>query len=203
MKAQMTSLIEENKMMQEKYKAMFEKMQQESRRKQLVIEELKSKELDDIKLERLKDELSQQIEAPYKDIVKQLEVELQKIQQEYSRIKFEIEFLKSVNEHDKQEHAGHLEQLRVKHEVEMNAMRKDRDSLREKLQETNQVEISKMKEVIRENNQLKIKLKSMMEENEEIREKVEYAETQNNSLIRNQAKVLSEFTTKISILEVR
>ena len=39
----MTSLIEENKMMQEKYKQMFEKMQQESRRKQLVIEELKNK----------------------------------------------------------------------------------------------------------------------------------------------------------------
>lgn len=30
-------------MMQEKYKAMFEKMQQESRRKQLIIEELKQR----------------------------------------------------------------------------------------------------------------------------------------------------------------
>jgi len=203
MKAQMTSLIEENKMMQEKYKAMFEKMQQESRRKQLIIEELKNKELDEIKLERLKDELSQQIEAPYKDIVKQLEVELQKIQQEYNRVKFEIEFLKSVNEHDKEEHANHLDQMKVKHDVEMNALRKDRDILREKLQETNKVEISKMKEVIRENNQLKIKLKSLMEENDEIREKLEHSETQNNSLIRNHSRVLSEFTTKISILEVR
>ena len=45
LKAQMTSLIEENKMMQEKYKSMFDKMQQESRRKQIVIEELKNKVL--------------------------------------------------------------------------------------------------------------------------------------------------------------
>jgi hypothetical protein len=39
----MTNLIDENKMMQEKYKAMYEKMQQESRRKQLMIEELKNR----------------------------------------------------------------------------------------------------------------------------------------------------------------
>lgn len=39
----MQSLVEENKIMQDKYKAMFDKMQQELRRKQLFIEELKTK----------------------------------------------------------------------------------------------------------------------------------------------------------------
>ena len=39
------------------------------------------KELDEIKLEKIKEELSQQIELPYKDIVRQLEMELQKLQQ--------------------------------------------------------------------------------------------------------------------------
>jgi hypothetical protein len=39
----MTSLIEENRMMQDKYKSMLEKMQQEIRRKQLQVEELKNK----------------------------------------------------------------------------------------------------------------------------------------------------------------
>jgi hypothetical protein len=39
----MNGLIEENKVMQEKYKSMFEKMQQELRRKQLYIEELKTR----------------------------------------------------------------------------------------------------------------------------------------------------------------
>jgi hypothetical protein len=43
LKTQMTNLIEENKIMQEKYKSMFEKMQQEIRRKQLFIEELKNR----------------------------------------------------------------------------------------------------------------------------------------------------------------
>jgi hypothetical protein len=158
--------------------------------------------LDDIKLERIKDELSIQIEAPYKDIVKQLEQELEKQQQESNKFRFELNFLKSINEHEKCEHANHVEQLKLKHDVEMNAMRKDREILREKLQQTNQVEINKIKEVMRENTQLKIKLKSMMEENDELREKIEHSETQNNSLIRNHSKVISEFTTKISILEV-
>lgn len=39
----MQNLVEENKIMQDKYKSMFEKMQQELRRKQLFIEELKTK----------------------------------------------------------------------------------------------------------------------------------------------------------------
>lgn len=64
------------------------------------------------------------------------------------------------------------------------------------------MEINKIKEVVRENNQFKIKLKSLMEENDELREKIEHTESQNNSLIRNHSKVLSDFTTKISILEV-
>lgn len=43
LRSQLTNLIEENKMMQEKYKAMLDKMQQELRRKQIIIEELKNR----------------------------------------------------------------------------------------------------------------------------------------------------------------
>lgn len=43
LKSQINSLIEENKLMQEKYKSMLEKMQQDLRRKQLSIEELKKR----------------------------------------------------------------------------------------------------------------------------------------------------------------
>lgn len=43
LKTQITTLIEDNKMMQEKYKSMLEKMQQDLRGKQLYIEELKRK----------------------------------------------------------------------------------------------------------------------------------------------------------------
>ena len=42
-KVQIASIEEDNKIIKEKYKSMFEKFQQESRRKQLTIEELKNK----------------------------------------------------------------------------------------------------------------------------------------------------------------
>ena len=44
----MTNLIEENKIMQEKYKSMFDKMQQESRRKQIIIEKISIQIIDQI-----------------------------------------------------------------------------------------------------------------------------------------------------------
>ena len=163
---------------------------------------IKLKELDDVKLDRIKEELSQQIEGPYKDIVRQLEQELQKLQEELNKQKQEAKFVKTNKEHDKNEHNNFIDQLKMKHEVELNTLRKDRDILREKLQENNQMEINRIKEVIRENNQLRIKVKSLIEENDELREKLEHTETQNNSLVRNHSKSLSDFTTKISVLEV-
>jgi len=153
-------------------------------------------------LEKIKEELSQQIELPYKDIVRQLEMELQKLQQELNKCRFEIGILKSVNEHDKSEHCNHVEQLKMKNEIELSAMRKDRDILRQKLQETNQVELNKVKDIIRENNQFKIKVKSLLEENDELREKLEHNESHNNAMVRNHSKILSDYSTKISILEV-
>jgi hypothetical protein len=158
--------------------------------------------LDEVKLERLKEDLTQEIETPYKEIVKQLENELQKLQQECNKIRFENNTLKSSSEHTKTEQNNFLDQIKMKHEIELNAIRKDRDSLRLKLQETNQAEINRVKEVVRENNQLKIKVKSLLEENEELREKLEHSEMHNNLLIRNHSKSLSDYATKISVLEV-
>lgn len=154
-------------------------------------------------MERIKEELSQQIEAPYKDIVRQLEQELQKLQQEINKLRYDNNLLKSANERDKAEHHNFIDQLRLKQDIELGAIRKERDSLRAKLQENNQSDINKIKEVIRENNQFRIKVKSLIEENEELREKLEHVESHNSLLIRNHSKVLSDQTTKISVLEVK
>lgn len=160
------------------------------------------KELDEVKLDRLKEELSQQIESPYKEIVRQLEQELQKLQSECTRLKQETNVLKSTNEHEKTEHQNYFEQLKLKQEIELSTLRKDRDILRQKLQENNQAEAIKIKEVVRENNQYKIKISSLVEENEELREKIDHIETHNNSFMRNHSKLISDLSTKISVLEV-
>lgn len=158
--------------------------------------------MDEVKLERIKEELSTQIESPYKEIVRQLESELQKLQQETIKLNYDLDFQRSVNEHDKAEHSNYVDQLKLKQEIEMNAVRKERDTLRVKLQESNQSDISKIKDVIRENNQLKIKVRSLIEENDEVRTKIDQLEVHNNSLVRNQSKLVSEYSTKISVLEV-
>lgn len=84
----------------------------------------------------------------------------------------------------------------------LNAMRKDRDMIRLKLQENNHVEANKIKEILKENGGLKIKLKALIEENEELREKLEHHESHQNSIVRNNSKVVSDLTAKISMLEV-
>lgn len=232
--------------MQEKYKAMFEKLQQELRKKQLYVEELKgkvsfqflkkyikiffihsllfSKILDDVEIEKLKDALSQQIEIPYKEIVKQLEQELQNLKQEIHKLRHENSLINATKEHDRNEQETLFEQLKLKYVVEVcklvifsktsfqinffiakfkvNAIRKDRDIIRQKLQETNQNEANKIKEVLKENNHFKIKVKSLLEENDELREKLEQKESHQNALMRSNSKALSEYSAKIAALEV-
>jgi hypothetical protein len=158
--------------------------------------------LDEIKLERIKEDLSAQIEGPYKDIVRQFEQELQKLHQELNKQRYENNFLKSSQEHEKTEHQNFAEQLKLKHDIELNAIRKERDTLRQKLQENNQSEMNKIKDVIRENNQLKIKVKGLLDENDELREKLDHLDSHNNSLVRNQSKTVTDYSTKISALEV-
>ncbi len=63
--------------------------------------------------------MSQEIEMPYKDIVKQFEFELEKMQQECNRFRYESAFLKSSNDHDKNEFQTLTEQLKMKHDIEV------------------------------------------------------------------------------------
>ena len=49
---------------------------------------------------------------------------------------------------------------------------------------------------------MKVRVKALIEENEELRQKLELTESHQNSLQRNNAKATSDYTTKISILEV-
>lgn len=114
----------------------------------------------------------------------------------------ENQMLRSINEREKNENHLLIDQLKIKHDIELGMIRRERDSLRSKLQESNQADINKIKDAIRENNQLKIKVTSFSEENEELREKLERAESQNSVLLRSHSKALSEYSTRISVLEV-
>lgn len=51
--------------------------------------------------------------------MKQFESELEKLQQECNRMRYENGFLKSSNEHDKNEFQTLAEQLKLKHEIEV------------------------------------------------------------------------------------
>jgi chromosome segregation ATPase len=83
----------------------------------------------------------------------------------------------------------------------VSAIRKDRDIMRQKLQENNFTEASKLKEISKENANLRIKLKALNEENDELREKLEHQESHQNSLVRNQTKTVSDLNTKLSASE--
>lgn len=134
--------------------------------------------------------------------MRQLEQALQAQANEIDKLRAEANLLRSTNQRDKAEHHTLVDQLKAKHDMELGVLRRERDTLRAKLQETNQAEINKIKEALRENNQLRVRVKALIEENDELREKIERAESHNNLLVRNHSKALSDFSSRISVLEV-
>ncbi len=75
--------------------------------------------MDDLKLEKLKEELGQQIEMPYKDIVKQFEQELEKLHDDCNKLRYENSYLKGSNEHEKNEFQALTQQYKMKHDIEV------------------------------------------------------------------------------------
>ena len=76
--------------------------------------------MDEVKFERLKEELTNQLEVDYKNIVKAYTIELENLKEECNKLRYETTFLKSANEHDKAEFQSLFDQIKLKHDVEVN-----------------------------------------------------------------------------------
>ena len=76
--------------------------------------------LDPKKLEMLKLQMEGETERPFREKFYQLEKELEKYRAECNSLKYEFSFVKSEYEHDRQEHQQIIEEMRLRHEAEVN-----------------------------------------------------------------------------------
>ena len=123
------------------------------------------------------------------------------MQLECDKLNYENVSMRAGGEHEKSEQANFVEQLRLKHDMETKAMRKERDALRARLQQSNDADVSRIKEVMRESQMLKTRVKALLDENDELRERLERAEAHTSSLTRQHARSLADLSSKVASLE--
>lgn len=198
---QMKEIIEEGRMMQDKYKQMLDHAQQDIAAKQGVIEELGSEVVTPQRMEIIRLQIAEEVEQPYREKFTRLDSEVEKYRSEYNKLRYEFSFLSSEYEHDKLEHKRVLDELKMQHEAEVTNLRKEREAIILKQQTDVTQDVQRVRVLQRENAQLHLKIKGLLTELEEIRAQREHLGLQSDHVTRLQTKQLTENAANVRALE--
>ncbi|CAF1112719.1 unnamed protein product [Didymodactylos carnosus] len=192
---------DENRLMQEKFKNLLDKLQTENRKKQMQIEEMKTQILDSTKLDAIRDRLSIEIEGPYKLAINQLEQQLEQYQRNETKTKYDFTLLQKEYDNLHNQNEQILQELRLKHDKELSILKKERDLLQQRFKQENTQDLNREHQVQRESQQMKLKIQTLLTEIHELKELKDHAELQSQAIQREQLKHLSETKANTGLTE--
>ncbi|KAL3976654.1 calcium binding protein 39 [Sarotherodon galilaeus] len=216
LKAEHTSLHDEYTRAQAELKRLLSDKQSEQEKLQLLLAELrgelldKARELEELhlqvmtpqRLELLRAQVQQEMEAPVRDRFNKLEEETEKYRSEYNKLRYEYTFLKSQFDHQREEHARVLEQRKIRYEAEVSRLEKDREELVAQYQGSDALRDGKRVEaLLREKAQLHLRLKGLETEVAELRAQKENSGQQAENVQRIQIRQLTESQAALKSLE--
>ncbi|XP_069764808.1 centrosomal protein of 83 kDa isoform X3 [Narcine bancroftii] len=165
-------------------------------------EELKMQIVTPQKLELLKAQIQQDLEAPMRERIRKEEEEAERYRTEYNKMRYEYTFLKSEIEHQKEEHERILNEKVIKSEAEVARLEADKQALLDQMMSTDPTRDNKRAEVLaREKAQLCQKVKCLEAEVAELQAQRENYGVQAESVQRIQVRQLVEFQSGIKCLE--
>ncbi|XP_053518174.1 centrosomal protein of 83 kDa isoform X3 [Artibeus jamaicensis] len=197
-------LLNEKQTNQEKMQLLFEELKGELLEKTKDLEEIKLQVLTPQNLELLRAQIQQELETPMRERFRSLDEEVEKYRAEYNKLRYEHTFLKSEFEHQKEEFARILEGEKIKYELEIARLEKDKEDLHNQLISVDPTRDSKrVEQLIREKGHLYQKIKNLDAEVAELRAEKENSGTQVDNLQRIQVRQLAEMQATVRSLEVK
>nr|XP_020490433.1 centrosomal protein of 83 kDa isoform X1 [Labrus bergylta]XP_020490434.1 centrosomal protein of 83 kDa isoform X1 [Labrus bergylta] len=216
LKAEHSSLQEEFTRAQGELKRLLSDKQAQQEKLQLLLAELrgelldKTRELEELRmqvmtpqrLELLRAQVQQEMEAPVRERFSKLEEEAEKYRSEYNKLRYEFTFLKSQFEHQREEHARVLDERKMRYDAEISRLEKDREDMVAQYQSSNPMRDGKRVEaLLREKAQLHLRLKSLEAEVAELHAQRENSGQQAESVQRIQIRQLKETQAEVKSLE--
>ena len=154
------------------------------------------------KLELVKAQLQQELEAPMRERFRTLDEEVERYRAEYNKLRYEYTFLKSEFEHQKEEFTRVSEEEKMKYKSEVARLEKDKEELHNQLLSVDPTRDSKrMEQLVREKTHLLQKLKSLEAEVAELRAEKENSGAQVENVQRIQVRQLAEMQATLRSLE--
>ena len=151
--------------------------------------------MSETKIDKLRAQLLEELEEPYRAKWKGQEAECCRTQ--YNQLKYEYSFLKAEFEHDRAEHQGVVDEMKVLHEEETTNLRRERDILINKNQAGGSTEAQSKRTLACDTAQLK----GLLSELDEVRAQNEHQGSQSDHVTRLQVKQLAETTTSLKASE--
>ncbi|XP_024150390.1 centrosomal protein of 83 kDa isoform X3 [Oryzias melastigma] len=216
LKAEHTSLQEEFVRAQTELKRLLSDRQSLQEKMQLLQAELrgqlldKARELDQLRLqvmtpermELLRAQVQQEMEAPVRERFNKLEEEAEKYRSEYNKLRHEYTFLRCQSEQQREEHSRVLEETRICFQAEIARLEKDREDLVAQYQDSDQArDGQRVEALLREKSQLHLRMKSLEAEVAELRALKENSGQQAESVQRIQIRQLTESQAAVKSLE--
>uniref|UniRef100_A0A8C7XJP8 Centrosomal protein 83 n=1 Tax=Oryzias sinensis TaxID=183150 RepID=A0A8C7XJP8_9TELE len=216
LKAEHTSLQDEFVRAQTELKRLLSDRQSLQEKTQLLQAELrgqlldKSRELDQLRLkvmtperlELLRAQVQQEMEAPVRERFNKLEEEAEKYRSEYNKLRYDYTFLQSQWEQQREEHGRMLEERRICYEAEIARLEKDREELMAQRRDSDRLQDGQRVEaLLREKAQLHLRMKGLEAELAELRALKENSGQQAESVQRIQTRQLTESQAAVKSLE--
>ncbi|XP_008399793.1 centrosomal protein of 83 kDa isoform X2 [Poecilia reticulata] len=216
LKAEHTSLQTQFTHAQGEVRRLLGDKQSEQERLQLLLAELrgelldKTRELEELRLqvmtpqrlELLRAQVQQEMEAPVRERFNKLEEEAEKYRSEYNKLRYDFTIIKSQLEHQREEHSRMLEERRVLHEAEVARLEKEREELVAQYQDSEALcDGKRVEALLREKAQLHQRLKGLEAEVAELRAQRDTSGQQAESVQRIQIRQLTELQSAVKSQE--
>ncbi|XP_007573123.1 centrosomal protein of 83 kDa isoform X1 [Poecilia formosa] len=216
LKAEHTSLQTQFTHAQGEVRRLLSEKQSEQERLQLLLAELrgellgKTRELEELRLqvvtpqrlELLRAQVQQEMEAPVRERFNKLEEEAEKYRSEYNKLRYDFTVVKSQLEHQREEHSRILEERRVLHEAEVARLEKEREELVAQYQDSEALcDGKRVEALLREKAQLRQRLKGLEAEVAELRAQRDTSGQQAESVQRIQIRQLTELQSVVKSQE--
>ncbi|KAL7867534.1 hypothetical protein SRHO_G00089180 [Serrasalmus rhombeus] len=216
LKAEHTRLQDEYTRVQSELKRMLSEKQAGQEKLQLLLAELrgelldKTRELEELKLqvmtpqrlELLKAQVQQEMEAPIRERFSKLEEEAEKYRSEYNKLRYDLTFLKSEFDHQREEHERILEERKIRYSADLARLERDKEELSAQLQSTDPARDGKRVEaLLREKAQLHQRIRGLEAEVAELRAERDSSGAQAENVQRIQIRQLAESQAAVKALE--
>ncbi|XP_018427795.1 PREDICTED: centrosomal protein of 83 kDa [Nanorana parkeri] len=188
--------------MHEKYKLLLEELRGELLEKTSEMEELKLQVLSPHKLELLKIQIQQEIEAPVRQHCQKLVEDTEKYRADYNKLRYETSILAAQLEQQKEEQTRVLAEQKIKYEAEISQLEKDKEELQNQIISVDPTRDSKRVEtLLGEKVQLCQMIKDLKAEVTELRASRDHYGSQAENVQRSQKQLFAETQATIRSLE--